>query len=32
MELVKLGIFVVFGSLLTLHGLFDDGWVRSRSS
>jgi sodium/hydrogen antiporter len=25
-ELVKLGIFVVFGSLLTLHGLFADGW------
>jgi NhaP-type Na+/H+ and K+/H+ antiporter len=24
-EIVKLGIFVVFGSLLTLHGLFDDG-------
>jgi NhaP-type Na+/H+ or K+/H+ antiporter len=26
-ELVKLGIFVVFGSLLTLHGLFADGWA-----
>src|SRR5439155_24583859 len=26
-EIVKLGIFVVFGSLLTLHGLFDDGWA-----
>jgi NhaP-type Na+/H+ or K+/H+ antiporter len=26
-ELVKLGIFVVFGSLLTLHGLFGDGWA-----
>jgi NhaP-type Na+/H+ or K+/H+ antiporter len=26
-ELVKLGIFVVFGSLLTLHGLFMDGWA-----
>src|SRR5436305_11707433 len=26
-ELVKLGIFVVFGSLLTLHGLFTDGWA-----
>jgi len=25
-EIVKLGIFVVFGSLLTLHGLFGDGW------
>ncbi len=24
-EIVKLGIFVVFGSLLTLHGLFTDG-------
>jgi NhaP-type Na+/H+ or K+/H+ antiporter len=24
-ELVKLGIFLVFGSLLTLHGLFGDG-------
>jgi NhaP-type Na+/H+ or K+/H+ antiporter len=24
-ELVKLGIFAVFGSLLTLHGLFQDG-------
>ncbi len=24
-EIVKLGIFVVFGSLLTLHGLFADG-------
>jgi NhaP-type Na+/H+ or K+/H+ antiporter len=26
-EVVKLGIFVVFGSLLTLHGLFEDGWA-----
>jgi NhaP-type Na+/H+ or K+/H+ antiporter len=26
-ELVKLGVFVVFGSLLTLHGLFADGWA-----
>ena len=26
-ELVKLGIFVVFGSLLTLSGLFADGWA-----
>jgi NhaP-type Na+/H+ or K+/H+ antiporter len=26
-ELVKLGIFVVFGSLLTFHGLFADGWA-----
>ncbi len=26
-EIVKLGIFVVFGSLLTLHGLFADGWA-----
>lgn len=25
-EIVKLGIFVVFGSLLTLHGLFSDGF------
>ena len=24
-EIVKLGIFIVFGSLLTLHGLFADG-------
>ena len=27
MEIVKLGIFVVFGSLLTLHGLFGSGWA-----
>jgi sodium/hydrogen antiporter len=26
-ELVKLGIFVVFGTLLTLDGLFADGWA-----
>jgi NhaP-type Na+/H+ or K+/H+ antiporter len=26
-EVVKLGIFAVFGSLLTLHGLFTDGWA-----
>ena len=26
-EIVKIGIFVVFGSLLTLHGLFADGWA-----
>jgi NhaP-type Na+/H+ or K+/H+ antiporter len=26
-EIVKLGIFVVFGALLTLHGLFADGWA-----
>ena len=26
-EIVKLGIFVVFGSLLTLHGLFAPGWA-----
>ncbi|HEY4426663.1 MAG TPA: cation:proton antiporter [Solirubrobacteraceae bacterium] len=26
-EIVKLGIFAVFGSLLTLHGLFSDGWA-----
>jgi len=26
-EIVKLGVFVVFGSLLTLHGLFGDGWA-----
>jgi NhaP-type Na+/H+ or K+/H+ antiporter len=25
-EIVKLGVFVVFGSLLTLDGLFGDGW------
>ena len=26
-EIVKLGIFVVFGSLLTSHGLFGSGWA-----
>jgi sodium/hydrogen antiporter len=26
-EVVKLGIFAVFGSLLTIHGLFSDGWA-----
>ncbi len=26
-ELVKLGVFAVFGSLLTIHGLFSDGWA-----
>jgi NhaP-type Na+/H+ or K+/H+ antiporter len=26
-EIVKLGIFVVFGSVLTLHGLFGDSWA-----
>lgn len=26
-EIVKLGIFVVFGSLLTVEGLFTDGWA-----
>jgi sodium/hydrogen antiporter len=26
-EIMKLGIFVVFGSLLTFHGLFADGWA-----
>ena len=26
-EIVKLGMFVVFGSLLTLDGLFGDGWA-----
>jgi NhaP-type Na+/H+ or K+/H+ antiporter len=26
-EIVKLAIFVVFGSLLTIHGLFGDGWA-----
>jgi NhaP-type Na+/H+ or K+/H+ antiporter len=26
-EIVKIGVFVVFGSLLTLHGLFGDGWA-----
>ena len=27
MEIVKLGIFVVFGSLLTVDALFADGWA-----
>ena len=27
MEIVKLGIFVVFGALLTLDGLFAGGWA-----
>jgi NhaP-type Na+/H+ or K+/H+ antiporter len=26
-EIVKLGVFVVFGSVLTWHGLFADGWA-----
>jgi len=26
-EVVKLGVFVVFGSLLTIDGLFGDGWA-----
>ena len=26
-EIVKLGVFVVFGSLLTFHNLFQDGWA-----
>jgi NhaP-type Na+/H+ or K+/H+ antiporter len=26
-EIVKLGVFVVFGSLLTVKGLFTDGWA-----
>jgi sodium/hydrogen antiporter len=26
-EIVKLAIFAVFGSLLTVHGLFADGWA-----
>jgi NhaP-type Na+/H+ or K+/H+ antiporter len=26
-EIVKLGIFAVFGSLLTIHGLFGSGWA-----
>ncbi len=26
-EIVKLGVFLVFGSLLTLHALFNDGWA-----
>jgi NhaP-type Na+/H+ or K+/H+ antiporter len=26
-EIVKLGVFVVFGSLLTVHGLFGSGWA-----
>ena len=27
MEIVKLGVFVVFGSILTLDGLFQHGWA-----
>jgi len=27
LEIVKLAVFVVFGSLLTLHGLFNDGFA-----
>jgi sodium/hydrogen antiporter len=26
-EVVKLGVFLVFGSVLTLDGLFEDGWA-----
>jgi NhaP-type Na+/H+ or K+/H+ antiporter len=26
-EVVKLGVFVVFGALLTVHGLFGSGWA-----
>ena len=26
-EIVKLGVFVVFGSVLTLHGALHDGWA-----
>lgn len=26
-EVLKLGVFVAFGSLLTIHGLFGDGWA-----
>ncbi len=26
-EIVKLGVFVVFGAILTLDGLFQDGWA-----
>jgi NhaP-type Na+/H+ or K+/H+ antiporter len=26
-EIVKIGVFLVFGSLLTLHGLFSEGWA-----
>ena len=26
-EIVKLGTFAVFGSLLTIHGLLEDGWA-----
>ena len=26
-EVVKLGVFLVFGSILTFGGLFDDGWA-----
>jgi NhaP-type Na+/H+ or K+/H+ antiporter len=26
-EIVKIAVFLVFGSLLTLHGLFGDGWA-----
>ena len=31
-EIVKLGIFAVFGSLLTVHGLFSAGWAAAASS
>ena len=31
-EVVKLGVFVVFGALLTLDGLFGDGWAAVASS
>jgi NhaP-type Na+/H+ or K+/H+ antiporter len=27
LEIVKLGVFLVFGSILTLGGLFEDGWA-----
>jgi sodium/hydrogen antiporter len=26
-EVVKLGVFLVFGAIITLHGLFGDGWA-----
>jgi len=26
-EIVKLGVFLVFGAIITLHGLFSDGWA-----
>ena len=31
-EIVKLGVFVVFGAIITLDGLFGDGWAAVGSS